>query len=154
MENGSRFTCVVRLDECDERCLSDADDEVRERERAALDSFCRVLRELGLDARVVPVGRARVRLIVDHPSREDARRLRDRGGGRRKTAPPEGSAIARITDDAERLAWLDAHTPTEGAEALGVSVRTYYRRLADLRAHVEAKERVTGRNPTRSPGEG
>lgn len=79
------------------------------------------------------------RLLIKSPGVLEARRLRNRGGGRPPKHRPEGSPLGNMTGRRE-LEWLESHTVAEGVAALGVTERTYYRRLATLRKEYPSKE--------------
>ena len=79
------------------------------------------------------------RLLIRCPDVFEARRLRNRGGGRPPKGLPEGSPLGLLSGRQE-LEWLESHTVEEGVAALGVTVRTYYRRLAALRKRYPPEE--------------
>lgn len=79
------------------------------------------------------------RLRIKCPGVFEARKLRNRGGGRPPKHRPEGSPLGMMVGRRE-LEWLESHTVEEGVAALGVTERTYYRRLATLRKEYPPKD--------------
>lgn len=91
---------------------------------SALRDLVDVLNAAGLETsvKISPRG-GRATLRIHHSDAHATRMRRTRGAGRKKavvTAP-------------HTLEWYDAHTPEEGAADMGVSVRTYYRRIKAMR---------------------
>lgn len=78
-------------------------------------------------------------LLIKCPSVLEARRLRSRGGGRPPKGRPEGSPLG-LRYGRRELEWLESHTVEEGIAALGVTERTYYRRLAALRKEFPSED--------------
>lgn len=129
IENSCEFSVCLQLRECKEQR---EDGTGRMFGMDALDAFADVLAAFGMGVEIEQVSKAKATLRVCHPAKDEARQARTRNAGR-----PSGRhfyAEEMGTTDAERLAWLESHTPEEGMAALGgVSQRTYYRRLATLR---------------------
>ena len=110
-------------------------DGIESRAEFGLEMLCETLQALGLAADVSEDAEGGQRLVVAFPEPHVAHRAMHRGGGRPKAAK------AYIVDDAgfvmsdrEALAWLESHSVEDGMERMGgVSRRTYYRKLAQLR---------------------
>lgn len=129
IENTHEFEVSLQLRECKEQ-ESDGTGCVFGEE--ALEAFADVLRAYGMVVDVERTSKAKATLRVEHPIKTEAERVRKRSTGRPRKA--HAYPMEMGTTDAERLAWLESHTPEEGMAALGdVSRRTYYRRLALLR---------------------
>ena len=94
----------------------------------ALEYMADVLRAYGLEVEVTrSKAGGTASLSIAHPEPYEAETLRNRGGGRPKERRTYGVS----------LEWLESHSVEEGMEALGgVSRRTYYRRLKEMRAEV------------------
>ena len=122
MENTRTFEATLSLRECVE--LSE-NGMVTEREAEALEVLASTLRAYGMAVEVSATSNS-AKIRICHPEAHEAKRLRNRGGGRpRKSRDYNGHT----------LEWFEAHSPEEGMHALGdVSRRTYYRRLEELRA--------------------
>lgn len=97
----------------------------------SLRSLCDTLQELGLDVETEQVNRGRWTLTIDYPTKAEARRFAKRGGSYQKKVP-EDSPLCDMKER-ERYEWLEEHSAKEGAEALGVTERTYFRRMTALR---------------------
>ena len=122
MENTRTFEATLNLRECVEL---EEGEVLRETGAAALEVFAETLRAYGM-AVEVNATRSSATIRICHPEAHEAKKLRNRGGGR----PRKSHDYRGVT-----LAWLESHSVDEGMHALGdVSRRTYYRRLGELRA--------------------
>ena len=122
MENTRVFESTLSLRECVEL---DENGMLTETGAAALEVLAETLRAYGM-AVEVSTTRSSATIRICHPEPHEAKKLRNRGGGR----PRKSHDYKGITLD-----WLASHSVDEGMHALGdVSRRTYYRRLEELRA--------------------
>lgn len=128
MENTRVFEVTVSVKECRESSATDVHIPPRYG-KDALDELVKVLKAYGLEVETDTKG-SRVKIRICHPEADQAERLRNRGGGRPKKR--------RVYDVS--LEWLESHSVEEGMEALGgVSRRTYYRRLEEMRQRVQER---------------
>lgn len=100
----------------------------------ALHALTRTLRAYGMAVSVDELDEGWA-LTIDHPDALDAKayRVRNaRGRGRVAETWPEG-----VETDEQRLAWLRSVSVADAMETLGVSRRTYYRRLSELETTVQ-----------------
>ena len=122
MENTRTFEATLSLRECVEL---EEGEVLRETGAAALEVLAETLRAYGMAVEVSATSNS-AKIRICHPEAHEAKRLRNRGGGR----PRKSHDYKGVTLD-----WLESHSVDEGMHALGdVSRRTYYRRLEELRA--------------------
>lgn len=120
MEKTQRFAISVSVDACESY-----ESATMQRTSGAetLELLARTLRAYGIDVEITgKTGRA-AKVKIDTLTPADAQKARTRNAGRRKVY------ALRYT-----LEELEAMGPEDGAKALGCSERTYYRRLAEMRA--------------------
>lgn len=104
-----------------------------------LRTLCETLEALGMAVRLDESDSEAPRLSIDFPDPYEAEKLRNRGGGRPKAEAftLRDAATGLPLTSRETLEWLEGHTVDQGREAMGgVSRRTYYRRLSELRRSV------------------
>lgn len=125
MENTREFEVTLRVGECAERETSDVFARSQTGSEA-LETFAQVLRAYGMDVSTeYTTSGKQAKLTVRHPEAHEAESVRSRNPSGRPRKP---------RDYGVSLEWLCAHSVEEGMNALGgVSRRTYYRRLAELR---------------------
>ena len=119
-----------------------------------LSDLALTLRGLGLDVKTERRARGAVHVEVAYPSYGEAYRQRTRLAGRTPTYSSSKSPVFdAATTAADALAWLDEHTPAEGAEALACARSTYFRRRERIREAVEERRdederrKAAGRDP-------
>lgn len=122
MENTKTFEVTLNVREC-----AETDDGYLTASGAeALEEFAEVLKAYGMvvESEYTPSGK-RAKIKIWHPEANEAKKLRNRGGGRhRKNHDYNGLT----------LEWFESHSIEEGMQALGnVSRRTYYRRINELK---------------------
>ena len=99
-----------------------------------LGEFCKTLEALGMAVSLDESDSKAPRLEISFPDPQEAERLRKRGGGRPKKLAWSDFAPWELPQE---LAWYESHDEADGMERMGgVSRRTYYRRLSDLRKQV------------------
>jgi hypothetical protein len=125
MENAREFEVTLRVGECVGRSVTD-EFASRSHGREALEAFADVLRAYGMDVSTeYTTSGKQAKLTVRHPEAFKAESARNRNPSGRPRKP----RVYGVT-----LEWLCTHSVEEGMQALGgVSRRTYYRRLAELR---------------------
>ena len=132
MENTHTFEVTLNVKECAEH-YGDGGEHAKYGAEA-LETFTRVLEQYGLEVSTeyVPSGK-RAKISIRHPSAWNAKKLRNRNGGRSRIPKPVNSPALGL-EGKDLLEWLEEHTIQEGMEALGCSRRTYFRRLKELRS--------------------
>lgn len=125
MENTHEFSVTLRVGECSERETSDIFAR-SQGGREALETFAQVLRAYGMDVSTeYTTSGKQAKLTVRHPEAHEAESVRSRNPSGRPRKP---------RDYGVSLEWLCSHSVEKSMNALGgVSRRTYYRRLAELR---------------------
>lgn len=125
MENAREFEVTLRVGECVGRSATD-EFASRSHGREALEAFADVLRAYGMDvsAEYTTSGK-QAKLTIRHPETHEAERIRNRN--------PQGRPKRARDYHGVTLEWLESHSVEDGMKALGVSRRTYYRRLEELR---------------------
>lgn len=102
--------------------------------RMAVWEFADVLRAFGLDVSVeMTRRRATAQLVVGYPDSEEARRVGKRGGRHHRLTFPEGSPLSGETTVEELRTYRLTHTTQQVADAMGVTLSTYHRRMKLLR---------------------
>lgn len=128
MENTRTFCVTVETRECIDQPTEVFGTSAYGTE--ALETMAEVLRAYGLAVNVeyTTKSKARACVTIEHPEAYEAKRLRSRGGGRPK-----------IQDVDRSLEWFESRSVEDGMRELGVSKRTYYRRMAQARAKHQAE---------------
>lgn len=119
-----------------------------------LDDLAEALRALGLEVEVERRPQGRAKVTIGYPTPLDAGQARTRRAGRRSYFDGSKSTVFNSsTPAADALAWLDAHSVDEGAEALGCSRSSYFRWRDRLRQNVteraalDAQRQRAGQEP-------
>jgi DNA-binding NtrC family response regulator len=129
MKNTERFTLTVTD-------ATDGDDGPFDGPRTSLLELCTILRQYGMSAELVEhdYGTS-FELAIESPSLTaliEAKEARARSGRPRKSESwPEG-----LDTDEVRLQWLMAQDAEDAMQTLGISRRTLYRRIDELKRKV------------------
>lgn len=92
--------------------------------------FAEALQAFGFGVRVEPSPQHMdVQLVVRYPDPEEARRVGKRGGRHHRLEFPEGSPLSGETTVAELRSYRLTHTTQQVADAMGVTLSTYHRRM-------------------------
>lgn len=125
MNNVRTFSATVSLKTCAESLdIGHGLTSRKESGVEALEALAYVLRAYGMDVDIEQTSKASANIKIRHPERWEAESVRVRNPYGR----PRKQKVSTVS-----LEWLDSHTVEEGMEALGVSRRTYYRRLKEMR---------------------
>jgi hypothetical protein len=124
MENTHEFELTLSVRECAEHYGEFGTTSVYGAE--ALEMFSKALEAYGLEVTTSYTSSGkRATLTVRHPEASEAKRVRNRN--------PQGRPKRARDYHGVTLEWLESHSVEDGMKALGVSRRTYYRRLEELR---------------------
>ena len=133
MENTERITLTVNAPAQVEDVGQGAAARLAEGREVVWD-FAEALRAFGFDVSVeTKPRRATMQLVVKYPDPEEARRVGKRGGRHHRLEFPEGSPLSGETTVAELRSYRLTHTTQQVADAMGVTVSTYHRRMKVLK---------------------
>lgn len=133
MENTERITLTVNAPAQVEDVGQGAAERLAEGREVVWD-FAEALRAFGLDVSVeTKPRRATAQLVVKYPDPEEARRVGKRGGRHHRLEFPEGSPLSGETTVEELRAYRLTHTTQQVADAMGVTLSTYHRRMKLLK---------------------
>ena len=132
MENGTEIRLKVDIASARSEPVGPHSEVAEAQGMEALRRLARSLEALGIEVEASPDLRGGdAKVVIRYPGTYEAKHMAKRGGRRRGRVPSDSPVYGLTAREA--LEWLEAHDPSEGASALGVSRPTYYRRLAELR---------------------